>query len=249
MNYDNNLAVIESKKLHELSHVEVGFVELRLTEVCKLIGIQQAKDRELMQQISALIPMYYPHLNLNDIGKAFLDNVAGKLSDKPIEMYYNSFDWTFAAKVLTAYVKHQQTLKAQPPRPTEASHQLEAASDESRWRADYISMLEWIQQEEGKVPSMGNFWQCFMYLKLIGRINPNVDEYKFTVHIAKQWIDQEVEKMNYPNEKRDFRNMYESKTDRFINKCREIYFRDWIEDQMQSSGDRMKWLDQELKSA
>ena len=246
MEFDNRL-------LHTLNETERITIQIRLNEVCKLIGVQEVQDETLMSMMVKLIPEYYPSLTLKEVTFAFVDNVAGKLVEKPIEMFYNSFDWTYVAKVLTAYTKSKQAKKLEVPRqPLGRNFQLEAASDESMWRAEYVSMLRWIRNDGGIIPPMGNFWQCFQYLKLKGRINPTKDEYNEMINESFAYVNQEADKLQHPQQRADHRKFYAKDGIAFKNLCRERYFRQWLQNEFMNAGESdnatIEWLDNELRN-
>ena len=113
-------------------------------------------------------------------------------------------------------------------------------------------MLQWILKDGGVIPPMGNFWQCFKYLELKGRINPTKDEYTETINACFSIMIQEADKLQRENERRDYRKEFGKDTIGFQNLCREHYFKIWLQDQFMNYSDTdnsaVEWIEKELKT-
>lgn len=251
MNRERLVEAEKGKRFCEYTEIDILRLEAKLDALADFVGIGKPTADETIKMIINWLILAKPNFRSEELSLSVMMYVSGSFGqlDDSSKQHYGTFNAKFLGMLIQKYETWKASVKIQPA-PTPVSHQLSEASNESKWRADYISMIEWIIKDGGVIPPQGNFWQCFQYLKLVGRINPMEHEFLSVINTARSWVEGEIAKMNYPNEKQDFRKQYDQKTDRFKNLCREIYFKEWLQEQMMNNLDDndspIKWLESEL---
>lgn len=227
-------------------------VELGL--LADLVGVAMPSDTATIQLSEAIITAN-PQESFDELKNAVVMACSNKILNPKNETieHFGKMSLTYIGQVMAAYKVWKQNQKAAPPRPALGSNfQLQSASDESIWKSEYISMLQWIKRDGGLIPPMGNFWQCFQYLKLKGRINPTKDEYIEIINDAFAYVNQEADKLGHPQQRSDHRKFYSKDGIAFKNLCRERYFRQWLQNEFMNAGDSdnaiPEWIDSEIRN-
>lgn len=251
---DNN------KLFKNFSQEEIAEIHIRLNEIAATIGIIGLPDQTIVGVMATYIPAYYPELSLAMLSKAFMDNAAGRLScienGKEIDRfipYNNSFDWTFVSAVLTAFKKQKQTKNASAPTYTPESRQLNPKSPMEQCKEDFQFMVNWAAAI-GQVPEQGNFTNCYAYAFETYLINPSEPEKKeIAIQVASE-VNREADKLQSEHERKDYRKLFAKGSPAFINRCRETYFKKWLQSEIdQNRSDLKTWAENisqsEIKTA
>lgn len=238
--------MISRKKIDQLAESAVRLKSLpyehRTDAVQKLfvyvatMGIEQVKTKLETEVVVNFLLNQFGYLNINEVLFALELYSGEKINIAKEKHHYGKLTTIFLGAVLSEYEKLKRETRMAQPESAPVERQLTGKDELQQWKDEYLFMLNWIK-EGGVIPQAGNFAPCFNYLKSIGEIKLNKDQYDEHIARVKELIHLEADGIGIPEKRRTFLSIYAFDGIVFKNKCREQYFKDWIQDKLINNSD------------
>ncbi len=192
----------------------------------------QSRNLQLQTLHNIVKSKYGKTLRQSEISYAFELFLTGCVEVEKEHHHYGQFSIKFICEMLNDYIaKRNDILKHQPKKPIAEEFQLPPKHPFDECMENYIFILEQTAKD-GVVPMYGNFDYCFYFLQVIGVIKFTETDYAEHVSYVRLKITEECDKLQSPEKRKEYRNNFNRFPEMFKTKCRDEYFKRWLQERL-----------------
>lgn len=195
-------------------------------------------------------------ITAGELNYAFQLYISGDVTVPKEFQHYGQFNLKFITEMVNDYVEKRSSLLKYISQETIATEKQLASKDPfDECMENYIFMLE-VLKENGKMPKMGNFDYCYMFLEVTGVLNPTLEEKKDHAENVRILISQEMDEKQSPELRREFRKL-SMHPEAFKIRCKDEFFKTWVESKLTDFVDQngnvslselSAWIDEEIEN-